>query len=198
MIAALRGTLVVKHGDRVVVATPGGVSYEVAVPLGVLERLPADGTDIALRTVPVVRDDGWALYGFDTEEERAIFQRLLAATGVGPRLALALVSTLGGARVVRAIRETDIGTLCTVPGVGKKTAERMVLELKDRLRDVPAASGAAPAAAAPAEQAVQALVNLGYNAADAERAVRSTLTADGAGQTVDLIRGALQLLTHAR
>lgn len=196
MIAAVRGTLVAKRGDRVLVATPGGVSYEVAVPLGVLERLPTEGAEITLRTVPVVREDGWALYGFDTDAERTIFQRLLAASGVGPRLALALVSTLGGSRVVRAVGEGDLATLCTVPGVGKKTAERIVVELKDRMRDV-AAVGTAAALAAPADQAVQALVNLGYSPTDAERAVRSAVTADGTRDTVDLIRGALQLLTTA-
>lgn len=195
MIAAVRGTLVARCGDRVLVATPGGVTYEVAVPLGVLERLPGQGQEITLRTVPVVRDDGWALYGFDADEERAVFQRLLTASGVGPRLALALVSTLGGARVVRAVQDGDFAALCTVPGVGKKTAERIILELKDRVRDV-AAPEAGPAAA-PTEQAVQALVNLGYSPTDAERAVRSAVTADGTRDTVDLIRGALQLLTTA-
>lgn len=197
MIAAVKGTLVAKRGDRILVATAGGVSYEIAVPLGVLERLPQDGGEVTLRTVPVVREDGWALYGFDTEREQEIFQRLLLATGVGPRLALALVSTLGGDRVVRAVHDADLGALCAVPGVGKKTAERMVLELKDRLKELAAADGKAPSAPAPAEQALQALVNLGYNAQEAERAVRETVAVGGA-ETVDLIKGALQLLTKLR
>lgn len=197
MIAAVRGTLVSKSGDRVVVATSGGVSYAISVPLGVLERLPAEGHQIDLETVPIVREDGWALYGFDEARERTVFQRLLGVNGVGPRLALAIVSTLGGDRVVRVLKEGDIASLCTVQGVGKKTAERIVLELKDKLRDLGAPDDAS-VTAAPAEQAVQALVNLGYTGADANRAVRAVLSEDGAGEPVDLIRGALQLLTRGK
>jgi Holliday junction DNA helicase RuvA len=122
---------------------------------------------------------------------------LLGATGVGPRLALALVSTLGGARVVRSVKEGDLAALCTVPGVGKKTAERIVLELKDRLGDV-VVPGARAVASVPAEQAVQALVNLGYAANDADRAVRRVVADAGPGDPVDLIRSALQLLTKRK
>ena len=196
MIAGIRGTLLTKSGDRVVVATTGGVSYELAVPLGVLERLPPDGNEVKLQTVLVVRDDAWLLFGFDERQERTIFQRLLGATGVGPRLALALLSTLGGPRLARVIRDGDLAALCTVPGVGKKTAERIVVELRDKLRDV--ATEEAAATAEPAEQAVQALVNLGYGAAEADRAVREALSQDGSRQPVDLIRAALQLLTKKR
>jgi Holliday junction DNA helicase RuvA len=197
VIAGISGILRSKTGDRVLVTTDGGVTYEIAVPLGVLEKLPAPGSPIGLRTVLVVREDGWHLFGFDEDHERDIFQRLLGATGVGPRLALALVSSLGGARLVRAVKEGDLAALCTVPGIGKKTAERIVLELKDRLRDI-AVPGAAPAASAPAEQAIQALVNLGYPATDAERAVRTIVSDRGTGDPVDLIRGALQLLTTSK
>ncbi len=197
MIAAIRGTLRTKTGDRVQVATPGGVTYEIAVPLGVLEHLPPLQAEVELKTVSVVREDGWSLYGFDQDYERDIFQRLLGASGVGPRLALAVVSALGGVRAVRAIRDGDIAALCTVPGVGKKTAERVILELKDRLRDI-SLPGLREASQAPAEQAVQALVNLGYGAADAERAVRSVVSQGGVADPVDLIRGALQLLTKSK
>jgi len=197
VIAAIRGTLRAKTGDRVLIATTGGVTYEIAVPLGVLEHLPAVHADVELRTVLVVREDGWSLYGFDQDCERDIFQRLLGASGVGPRLALAVVSTLGGVRAVRAIRDGDIAALCTVPGIGKRTAERVILELKDRLRDI-ALPGAKEASQAPAEQAVQALVNLGYSGADAERAVRSVVSLGGVADPVDLIRGALQLLTKPK
>jgi len=194
MIAGIRGTLRSKTGDRVVVATPGGVTYEIAVPIGVLEHLPVLGSEVELKTVLVVREDGWSLYGFDEDHERVVFQRLLGATGVGPRLALAVVSTLSGTRAVRAVKDGDVATLCTVPGVGKKTAERIILELKDRLRDI-ALPGTAEVESAPTGQAVQALVNLGYSAADAERAVRAVLSDHEEGEPVDLIRGALQLLT---
>ena len=193
MISAVCGALITKTGDRVVVETTGGVSYEIAVPLGVLERLPA----VELKTVLVVREDAWALYGFDQELERTVFQRLLGASGIGPRLALALVSTLGGPRVVAAVREGDIAALCTVPGIGKKTADRMVLELKDRVRDLATAEAATPRGV-PAEQAVQALMNLGYGAAEADRAVRAVVSQDGTGEPVDLIRRALHRLTERR
>ncbi len=197
MIGGVRGTLAGKHGERITVATPGGVSYELSVPLGVLERLPPEGTAVELRTVLVVREDGWLLFGFDSDYDRAVFQRLLGATGVGPRIALALVSTLGAQRVVRALKEGEFATLCTVPGIGKKTAERMVLELKDKFGDL-AAPGGTSTISPVAEQAVQALVNLGFSPADADRAVRAALSVDGASATAELIRGALQLLTRAR
>ena len=195
MIAGIRGTLTARLGDRVVVETPSGVSYELAVPLGVLERLPAEGAGVDLRTVLVVREDGWSLYGFDRDYERVVFQRLLGATGVGPRLALALLSSLGGSRVVGALRGGDLAALCTVPGVGKKTAERIVLELKDRLGDL-TPPGETPARAPAADQAVQALVNLGYGVADADRAVRAALAERGAAAAAELIRQALQTLAR--
>jgi Holliday junction DNA helicase RuvA len=193
MIAGVRGRLTAKSGDRVVVATAGGVSYELAVPLGVLERMPPEGQDVDLRTVLVVREDGWLLFGFDRDHERQVFQRLLGATGVGPRIALALLSTLGGGRVVAALRGGDLATLCTVPGIGRKTAERIVLELKDKLGDL-TAPGETPARAPAADQAVQALVNLGYGALDADRAVRAALADAGAAATAELIRRALRAL----
>lgn len=197
MIAGVSGTLLSKTGDRVVVATAGGVTYSIGVPLGVLERMPSEGSEVSLKTVPVVREDGWALYGFVEDHERDVFQRLLGASGVGPRLALALLSTLGGARVARAIKENDLGALCTVPGIGRKTAERIVLELRDRLGDI-SVPGAPEATAGPPDQAVQAIINLGYSANDAERAVREAVSRQGAGEPVDLIRGALQLLTKSK
>ena len=194
MIAAVRGTITARTGDRVVVATASGVSYELAVPLGVLERLPPEGADVDLTTVLVVREDDWLLFGFDREHERQVFQRLLSATGVGPRLALALLSTLGGSRVVAALKGGDVAVLCAVPGIGKKTAERIVLELKDRLGDLtpPGEPAARPPAA---DQAVQALMNLGYGAADADRAVRAAVARDGAAEPAEIIRQALQHLT---
>jgi Holliday junction DNA helicase RuvA len=145
--------------------------------------------------VLVVREDGWALYGFDRDYERGVFQRLLGASGVGPRLALALLSSLGGPRVVSALKGGDLAALCTVPGVGKKTAERIVLELKDRLGDL-TPPGEVPARAPAADQAVQALVNLGYGAADADRAVRAALAERGTAAAAELIRQALQTLAR--
>jgi Holliday junction DNA helicase RuvA len=122
-----------------------------------------------------------------------VFQRLLGATGIGPRIALALLSTLGGGRVVAALRSGDLATLCAVPGIGRKTAERIVLELKDRLGDL-APPGEAPSRAPAADQAVQALANLGYGALDADRAVRAALAEAGVVALPELIRRALRAL----
>jgi Holliday junction DNA helicase RuvA len=198
VIAAVRGLLAGRTGERVMIATPGGVSYEIAVPLGVLERLPLDGATVELRTVLVIREDHWSLYGFDADYDRTVFARLLNATGVGPRIALALVSTLGASRVVRALKENDLGSLCTVPGIGKKTAERMVLELKDKFGDLGSPGAPTPPAGPVAEQAAHALMSLGFAPAEADRAVRAAISSDGKGTVAELIRSALQILTRAR
>lgn len=197
MIAAVRGTVAARTGDLVTVATAGGVSYEIAVPLTVLERLPSAGGEIHLYTVLVVREDGWALFGFDAPEDRNVFQRVLSASGVGPRLALSLMSALGGDRVVRAITEGDLAALCTVSGIGKKKAERMVLELKDRMRDLEVA-GAPEGPSTAGDQAIRALVRLGYGQLEADEAVRSVLASNGAADTTDIIRGALDLLSRGK
>jgi Holliday junction DNA helicase RuvA len=197
VIAEVRGSLTAKHGDLVTIMTAGGVGYEVAVPLGVLERLPRPGGEVRLHTMLVVREDSWALFGFDQLKERAVFQRLLVASGVGPRLALSLLSALGAERVVRAVQTEDLAVLCTVPGVGKKKAERMVLELKDRMRDLEVASEQA----APAQstvQAVTALVNLGYSSTEADAAVRAVVAGGTDADSGTLIRDALQRLTRGK
>lgn len=197
MIAEIRGALVAKHGDQVTIMTAGGVGYEMAVPLGVLERLPRPGGEVRLHTMLVVREDNWALFGFDNPWERAVFQRLLLASGVGPRLALSLVSALGADRVVRAVQAEDLAVLCTVPGVGKKKAERMVLELKDRIRDLEVVSEP-PGPAQSTAQAVAALVNLGYSSAEAEAAVRESVAGQSDVDSGTLIRDALQRLTRGK
>jgi Holliday junction DNA helicase RuvA len=197
VIAEVRGSLTAKHGDLVTIMTAGGVGYEVTVPLGVLERLPRPGGEVRLHTMLVVREDSWALFGFDQLKERAVFQRLLVASGVGPRLALSLLSALGAERVVRAVQTEDLAVLCTVPGVGKKKAERMVLELKDRMRDLEVASEQA----APAQstvQAVTALVNLGYSSTEADAAVRAVVAGGTDADSGTLIRDALQRLTRGK
>lgn len=176
------------------IATSGGVAYELAIPLGVYETLPRVGEQVELQTHLVVRDDGWLLFGFATANEKRVFQRLLSANGVGPSLALGLLSTLSAERLVRAIRERDIATLQGVPRVGKKKAERLVLDLSDKLEDVagsPLSTGARPEGAS-AEDAVRALVSLGYATVDAEKAVRAVLDAGGTKLTApELIRSAL-------
>ncbi|MBI4541993.1 MAG: Holliday junction branch migration protein RuvA, partial [Gemmatimonadetes bacterium] len=175
MIALLSGTLAVREADRVVVRTPSGVGYECFVPTRALEALPPPGHPVELHTHLVVREDGQTLYGFVTAEERRVFQRLIQASGIGPRLALAMLSTLSGERIVRSIRERDISALVAVPGVGKKTAQRLVLELSDKTDDLVGETGAPIATATDA--ATKALVRLGYHAAEADEAVRRALAA---------------------
>lgn len=193
MITTLTGVLAHHEAGQLVVQTDGGVGYLVHAPLGVLERLPTLGSRITLHTELVVREDGWSLYGFDRPGERMVFQRLLGASGFGPRLALALLSSLGADRVVRSVRSRDLAALSTVPGIGRKKAERLVLELQDRFEDVPLASGS-PAPLGPAEEAMKALTGLGYPPAQAEAAVRAAM-ADGATGTAAVIRAALKSLT---
>lgn len=197
MIARLDGTLAAHGLDRIELRTGGGVTYEVMVPLSVLEALPKPGGDMSLHTAMVVREDAWTLYGFATADERKLFQRLMGTTGVGPALAMNLLSTLTGERLVRAVREGDLATLTQVPRVGKKLAERLVLELRDKLdgADVPTSGAKAVGSSGPSADAVRALVALGYQAADAERAVRSALDGAPKGETTaDLIRRALAAL----
>jgi Holliday junction DNA helicase RuvA len=191
MIALVTGILRERDGDAVLIETPGGVGYTVTVPIGVLERLPMNGESVRLYTELVVREDGWALYGFDRVAERAIFERLLSASGFGPKLALALLSTLGPERTVRSIQGRDIAALATVSGIGRKKAEKLVVELGDRFKEAPRDLPAAEPR--PGEAAVQALTRLGYAAAQAEEAVRGALTG-GATDTARLIRDALQRL----
>lgn len=199
MIARLDGTLAAHGLDRIELRTGGGVTYEVMVPLSVVEALPKLGGELALHTAMVVREDAWTLYGFATADERKLFQRLMGTTGVGPALAMNLLSTLTGERLVRAVREGDLATLTQVPRVGKKLAERLVLELRDKLdgADVPTSGGNAVGSAGPSADAVRALVALGYQATDAERAVRAALDGAPKGETTaDLIRRALASLSR--
>ncbi len=194
MIALVTGTLAVKEADRVVVKTAAGVGYECFVPTRSLEQLPAPGHPVELHTHLVVREDAHTLFAFTSAEERRVFQRLITVSGVGPKLALALLSALSGERLVRAIREHDLAALSSVGGVGKKTAERVVLELKDKTDDLRGETGAPVATASDA--AVKALVVLGYSAAEADEGVRRALAQDGARATGALVKAALTYLTR--
>lgn len=196
MIATLTGVVAERHGETLVVQTDGGVGYAVTVPVGVAARLPARGARISLFTELVVKEDGWALYGFDTGTERQVFQRLLTASGFGPKLALALLSALGPERTVRSILARDLAALSSVSGIGRKKAERLVLELQDRFSDLVIERAATRVTGS--EEAVQALMGLGYGVAAADDAVRAVL-ADGApAETPQLIRRALQQLASPR
>lgn len=195
MISVVTGTLIVKDLDRVEVLTSGGVGYEMAVPLGTYESLPRTGDHVSLHAHLVVREDEWQLYGFATALERRVFRRLLGATGVGPALALGMLSALSADRVVRAIREKDVATLQQVPRVGRKKAEQMILDLADKLHDLGAAEGAPRPEGAGADDAIRALVSLGYAAGDAEQAVRKAIESVGKPAAApELIRAALAVV----
>ena len=194
MISQLYGRLATKELDHVEIMTETGVGYELSIPLSAYEALPKVGETTTLHTHLVVREDGWQLYGFATPFERQVFRRVLDAKGVGPALALGMLSALSAERLVRAIREKDVATLQSVPRVGRKKAEQLVLDLADKLD----ALGSGPSAAGPrpegagAEDAIRALVSLGYTLADAEKAVRAALDSNGRAQTAtELIRNAL-------
>lgn len=198
------GRVAAKSVDRVEVMTEGGIAYEIAIPLQLVESLPAVGGTVTLHTHLVVKEDGWQLYGFGTTADRTIFRAVLGATGVGPALALALLSTLSADRLVRAIRERDIATLQSVPRVGRKKAEQLILDLADKMPALDAASGPSPGLAGAAgpsgalDDALRGLVSLGYNRSDADRAVRAAMDASGGTaattQAPDLIRAALRHL----
>jgi len=193
LISQLFGRLATKELDHVEIMTEGGVAYELSIPLSAYEALPKVGETTTLHTHLVVREDGWQLYGFSTPFERRVFRRVLDAKGVGPALALGLLSTLSAERLVRAIREKDIATLQSVPRVGRKKAEQLVLDLADKLDGLGGepVSGPRPDGAG-ADDAIRALVSLGYTLAEADKAVRAALDANGRAQSAtELIRNAL-------
>jgi Holliday junction DNA helicase RuvA len=192
MIASVSGVLAERDGETIVVQTDGGVGYQVTVPAGVAERLPPPGARVSLHTELVVKEDGWSLFGFDRVGDRRVFQRLLGASGFGPKLALALLSALGAERTVRSIRGRDLAALSSVGGIGRKKAERLVLELQDRFGDVMIEPE--PARPGGTDGAVQALMGLGYGMGAAEDAVRAALAAGAPEETSQLIRRALQQL----
>lgn len=196
MIALVSGMLVSRDGETITVETSGGVGYTLTVPAGTMARLPAVGQAVRLHTELVVREDGWMLFGFDEPADRAVFRRLLGASGFGPRLALGLLAELGAERAVRAIRARDLAVLSSVSGIGRKKAERLVLELHDRFADF-ALEPSTPRAAA-GDAAVQALIALGYTLGAADDAVRAALAAGAPDDTAQLVRRALQLLAASR
>ena len=195
MIAQVAGTLVAKDLDRVEVMTAGGTGYELSIPLSVYESLPGVAEPVTLYTHLVVKEDGWSLFGFASAYERQVFQRVLAAKGVGPALALGLLSTLSAERLVRAIRERDVATLQSVPRVGRKKAEQLILDLADKMGDVskaPSADAGPRPEGAAADDAIRALVSLGYTTVDAEKAVRAAIDGGTKGMGApELIRAAL-------
>jgi Holliday junction DNA helicase RuvA len=200
MIAYLRGTLLEKKPSRLIVDV-GGVGYDVQVPLSTFYVLGEPGGQISLRIYTQVREDVLALYGFATPLEQDLFERLIGTSGIGPKLALAVLSGIEPVELIKAIRLQDVARLTAIPGVGKKTAERIGLELKDRL-PVLAGPGQEPIEEAPADQLradlLSALLNLGYPRAVAEKAIEKTLTGSEDSGFEQALREVLRSLMKGR
>ena len=196
MIAFLRGRVLEKHPNRIVIDV-NGVGYELYVPLSTYYDVGDAGSEIGLRVHTHVREDALQLYGFLTALEQQLFERLIAISGIGPKLAVAVLSGIDSTDLVSSIQRADVARLTRIPGIGKKTAERIVLELKDRLADV-----APPAATETSgrivdhvrDDLVSALENLGYHRPLAEKAVDAVRARDGGAPFEDALKGALREL----
>src|SRR6516162_2679460 len=191
MIAHLRGKLLSKHPNQAIVET-AGVGYDVTISVPTFSDLPAVGAEVALHIHTHVREDLIALYGFLRPSEKLLFEKLITVSGIGPKLAITILSGMAADEMVGAIRGNDLARLTRIPGIGKKTAERMVLELRDKLpQAVPSAVSAAPPMSATEEDVLSALVNLGYQRAAAEKALEISVK-NGKGDSFDaLFRSAL-------
>ncbi len=196
MIAYLRGAILSKSPNQVIVEA-GGVGYDVTVPVSTFAKLPDGGSEVRLHIYTHHSDAAFALYGFLTQDEKTVFERLITVSGIGPRLAISILSGLQTPDLVAAIRGGAVAQLTRIPGVGKKTAERMVVELRDKLDDI--APGAAveeekaPAALSDLEQDVlSALINLGCNRAAADKAIRKARAAGAPAEFEPLFRKAME------
>jgi len=193
MIAHLRGRLIAKRPNQAVVEVTG-VGYDVTITIPTFSDLPAAGSEVALHIYTHVREDAIALFGFLRAEEKQLFEKLIQVSGIGPKLAITILSGMPAAEMVSAIRAGDIARLTRIPGIGKKTAERMVLELRDKLEGF-GESRPAKLVTPVEEDVLSALVNLGYQRVAAERALAA---AAGNGQTTSfdvLFRDALSTLS---
>lgn len=196
MIARLQGQLIEKQ-PPVLVVDVHGVGYELEAPMSTFYKVTL-GAPVTLFTHQVVREDAHLLYGFASREERDLFRVLLKVNGVGPKLALAILSGMEADAFAACVRQNDVATLVRIPGVGKKTAERLVIELRDRVGDGPAglpSFAGSEAPATPERDAITALIALGYKAAEAERAVGKIKLENASAE--DLIRGALKGMVKA-
>jgi Holliday junction DNA helicase RuvA len=199
MIAFLTGRLLDKQPNRIVVDV-GGVGYDVAVPLSTFYTLGDPGATVSLHVHTHVREDAIALFGFATPLELTLFERLMGVGGIGPRVALSVLSGIEPVELVRAVRTQDTARLTAIPGVGKKTAERIGLELKDRLPKALIAEPGAPAAAGTAgglhDDLLSALVNLGYQRAAAQRVISQVVERQEEASFEDSLRAVLRTLTQ--
>jgi Holliday junction DNA helicase RuvA len=199
MIALLRGVLIEKHPNQVIVEA-GGVGYDVTIPVSTFTHLPDPGAEVRLRIHTHVREDALALYGFLTQDEKSLFERLIGVSGIGPTLAVKILSGLAAPDLIHSIRRGEVDRLVRIPGIGKKTAERMVLELRDKLPAVVGDEPETPAAttfSAIDQDVLSALLNLGCARPQAESAVRKAKAAAGPGVSSEfepLFRRALELV----
>ena len=191
MIGSVRGRILAKTPPQLLVEA-AGLGYELEAPMSTFYHLPLVGEEVRLLTHLVVREDAHVLYGFGTEDERRLFRSLIKVSGVGPKIALALLSGISVEAFALCVRSEDVAALIKVPGIGRKTAERLVVEMRDRLEAAggPAAASAVPMGASPEAEAFGALVALGYKPAEATRLLKAA--GPGTHSTEELIRRALR------
>jgi holliday junction DNA helicase RuvA len=195
MIAHLRGKLLSKHPNQAIVET-AGVGYDVTITVPTFSDLPAVGTEVALHIHTHVREDALALYGFLRPSEKLLFEKLISVSGIGPKLAITILSGMPADEMVAAIRGNDVARLTRIPGIGRKTSERMVLELRDKLPETgPVAAPATPALSATEEDVLSALMNLGYQRAAAEKALAAATKNGKSGSFDAFFREALAALS---
>jgi len=195
MIAHLRGRLFSKQPGQAIVEA-GGVGYDVTISVPTFTALPSEGSEVSLHVYTQVREDTLALFGFLDRNEKRLFERLITVSGVGPKLAVTILSGLNLERTVAAIRAQDHATLTRIPGVGKKLAERLVVELKEKLEDLAVTTAPPRPVAKAADDVLSALVNLGYQRAAALKAIETVVEKDkAAGEDFDeLFRAALKVI----
>ena len=195
MIAHLRGCLLSKHPNQIIVDVCG-VGYEVTITVPTFSELAEAGQEVALHIHTHVREDQLALFGFLRAEEKRLFEKLMTVSGIGPKLAVTILSGMPVGELIGAIRAGDVARLTKVPGIGRKTAERMVLELREKLEELRAAAVAQPQLTAVADDALSALINLGYQRPLAEKAVERAAAAEPPRTFDEIFREALKLLTR--
>ena len=200
MIAHLRGRLLSKKPNRVIIEA-GGVGYDVLIPVSTFYELGEVETEVSLHVYTYVREEAFSLYGFRTAREKSLFEKLLGVAGVGPKLAVTLLSGLEIEDLVAAIRKGEIARLTSIPGVGRKTAERLIVELREKLATFAAEETERPAAAtlqpgSAEDDVLSALMNLGYARPAAESALREARAANPSGEFENWLRGSLRLLAR--
>ena len=198
MIAQLRGTLLEKHPNQVIVDA-GGVGYDIHIPVSTFTALDKEGATVTLRIYTHVREDALVLFGFLTADEKAIFEKLISVSGIGPKLAITVLSGLATPDLVAAVRAGDVARLVRIPGVGKKTAERIILELKDKMAAMAVGEGKTALPAGPQlnaldQDVLSALVNLGCSTQAAEEAIRKAHEKNVEERFEPLFRAALALV----